>query len=534
MGGQREVALTKIVTVEQMRSIEKAAEAGGLSYDSMMKNAGRSVAQAILARIADIRDKHVLTLVGKGNNGGDGLVAANLLADAGASIAIYLTEDREVDDPYLGPLRDRGVLIVSGDQDQRSRVLKLQLGRADIVIDAVLGTGIQLPLRGSARELLKAVQQIIRNLRPRPFTVAVDCPSGLDCDTGQLAGETLRADMTVSLAAVKPGLFMAPGMVHVGKLVIGDIGLPDDFDELDSIQSELATADAVRQRLPERPSHAHKGSFGWCIVVAGSIQYPGAAVLAGRAAYLTGAGLVTLAVPEPIQTMLAPQLPECTWLPLPHEGGALTASGVEALRGLWRGAQSLLLGPGFGIEPSVEQFLESALDPSAGSPLPPCIVDADGLKLLARLSNWWKALPAESVLTPHPGEMSVMIGKPTEEIQSNRIDIAREYAAKWGHTVVLKGAHTVVANPDGRTTVMPFATSALATAGTGDVLAGAIAGLMAQGLAGYSAAVLAGFIHGRAGQLAADRVGTEVSVLASDVADAIPASIRELERQEAN
>ena len=488
-----------------------------------MEHAGRSVAEALLARIPDVAGKHILVLAGTGNNGGDGLVAARWLAEAGATVAIYLTKERPADDSHLAPLKDHGLLIINGEEDQRNRVLSLQLGRADIVIDAVLGTGIQLPLKGPAKEVLRAAKRS----EARPFVVAVDCPSGLDCDTGEIAVESLTADLTVTLAAAKPGLFRFPAASQVGELVIGEIGLSPDQKELDSIQSEVATAGSMHALLPARPPDAHKGTFGRALIVAGSINYPGAVALAGRAAYLAGAGLVTLAVPAPVQTMIAGEIPECTWLPL---GDPMGASDVDRLASEWEGTQGLLLGPGLGLEPSTAEFVGALLQTqSAGSALPPAVIDADGLKLMAGVEGWNKLLPESSVLTPHPGEMSALTGMETQEIQANRSEVAVEKTAEWGHVVVLKGAFTVIAHPDGRSALIPIATPALARAGTGDVLAGLLVGYRAQGLPAYEASVLASYVHALAGLMAAQKLGTAASVLASDVATAVPAAIAELE-----
>ncbi len=527
--------MAKIVSVDQMRAIEQAADASGLTYARMMENAGQAVAEAILKRIPSIVDKHVLVLAGSGNNGGDGLVAVDILAESGASISVYLTKERGEEDPHLVKLRERGVLIAVADQDQRWRVLNLQLGKADIVLDAVLGTGFQLPLQGTAKDVLGAAKRALAARPTMPLVVAVDCPSGLDCDIGQVAAETLPADLTVTLAAAKLGLLRFPGAGYVGKLQIGDIGLPAEQEELSAVALEMAEPEMVRDWLPVRPRDAHKGTFGRALIVAGSNLYPGAAALAARSAYLVGAGLVSLAVPASIQPMLVPSLAEATWLPLPEENGRLAAEGAaEVLQELAK-TQSMLLGPGFGLGSATKVFLERiiqhALSPDSADPppgFPPCVVDADGLKLLAEIDGWQEALARDSVLTPHPGEMSRMTGSTVAEIQSDRVASALKWAGAWGHIVVLKGAFTVVASPTGKASVIPIASPALARAGTGDVLAGVIVGLMAQGASSYEAAVLGAYLHGRAGILAEERVGTAASVLAGDVAAALPLALREL------
>jgi NAD(P)H-hydrate epimerase len=377
-------------------------------------------------------------------------------------------------------------------------------------------------------------------LRDRqPLIVAVDCPSGLDCDTGHIADETLVCDLTVTLAAAKPGLVTFPGANAVGSLRVADIGINADQGELADVDLEFVTHETIKSWLPARPRDAHKGTFGRVLIVAGSINFPGAVVLAGLGAYRVGAGLVTLAVPAPIQAMLVSQLPEATWVVLPHEMGVIAEGAVTVLKQELDTTQAMLLGPGFGQDQATEAFLARFLSEGSGISrgsigflqserreqevvsLPPCVVDADGLKLLKRIPNWPDLLPKPSVLTPHPGEMAVMTDLPKDEIQVDRVKTAMEWAERWGHVVVLKGAFTVVAAPDGRTFVLPFATPALARAGTGDVLAGAIVGFKAQGLAAYEAAVLGAYVHGRAGELAVETIGTTASVLAGDVADGL-------------
>jgi NAD(P)H-hydrate epimerase len=375
----------------------------------------------------------------------------------------------------------------------------------------------------------------------------VDCPSGLECDSGEVADEAIKADVTVTLAAAKRGLIRFPGAEYVGRVVVAEIGIPSEQEEIAAVTEELANKETVRDWLPDRPEDAHKGTFGRVVVTAGSINYPGAAALAGEAAYRVGAGLVTMAVPGSIQVLIASLLPEATWIVLPHELGVIAENAADVLMREMENVDALLLGPGFGMDAATERFIRRLLDTQhsevkgkigfvseerrmdgASSSLPPCIVDADGLKLLGRIENWHELLPTWSILTPHPGEMAVLTHEAKKTIQKDRTGAAVKWAGEWGHIVVLKGAHTVVASPDGKSTVLPFATPALARAGTGDVLAGAIAGLRAQGVDSYKAAILGGFLHGRAGEIAAVAIGSEASVIAGDVARALPRAIAEL------
>ena len=538
--------MPKVVTVDEMRAIEKAADAGGLTYDKMMENAGRAVAGAILNRIGTAAGKRVAILVGSGNNGGDGLVVGHYLREAGAQVSAYIADGRPEKDPNLARLQANGALIANAPDDQRHRVLRNLMTTADVVVDALLGTGFRLPLRDSLQQLLATAAKALEGRGRPPLVAAVDCPSGMDCDTGEIAPEAIRADLTVTLAAAKIGHFRFPGASYVGELVVADIGIPEKQREISAIQTELADPRTLRLWLPARPLDSHKGTFGRSLVVAGSVNFPGAACLAGLAAYRVGAGLVTLAVPSPIQALLAPQLPEATWVLLPHEVGVIAEEAVDVLRDELASSQAILLGPGFGQEATTAAFMGRLLGAGEGASrsrigfvreegrkeqsakLPPCVVDADGLKLLVRLDGWASRLPHPAVLTPHPGEMAVLTGMSRDEIQADRLAAARRWAAEWGHVVVLKGAFTVVASPEGMATIIPIASPALARAGTGDVLAGAIVGLVAQGVAAYGAAVLGAYLHGRAGMLAAEAHGTTASVLAGEVAEALPDALVEL------
>jgi NAD(P)H-hydrate epimerase len=468
------------------------------------------------------------------------------LLEADLHVTAYVVSSRRRPDPHADRFRDLGGEVIQSSEDAGGSDLQKRAGTADIVVDAVLGTGFRLPLRGEIAASLAHVAQGLADRRRRPLVVAVDCPSGVDCDTGAAAAETLEAAVTVTLAAVKPGLLRSPGASKAGDIVVGDIGLNPRMRELSEVQMELADPKTIGSWLPARPDDGHKGTFGKVIITAGSVNYPGSAALAGLAAYRVGAGLVCLAVPGGIQSSLVAVLPEATWLILPQETGVLSEAAADILRASVSGAKALLIGPGLGREDVTRRFLlrllrasettprghigfiPSTETPHEHQPLPPLVVDADGLRLLSQLEEWPKRLPAGSILTPHPGEMSALAGLPTETIQANREGIAREKALEWGHVVVLKGARTVVAAPDGRAWLVPIATAALAKAGTGDVLAGAIVGLCAQGVAPAEASALAAFLHGRAGILAAERAGTTAGVLASDVASMLPAAIGEL------
>ncbi len=561
--------MVKVVTTEQMREIERATDAAGVSYDQMMQHAGRAVAEVVKLLLGNNPpERRVAVLVGPGNNGGDGLVAARILKeDTGAEVGCYLAKQRGEGDPVFEATRAAGVFIAVAEDDQRWRVLKNLVSNADVLIDALLGTGARLPIEGDLKKIMEVAagalirgpldREIVawpaapvRATHSRPMVVAVDCPSGLDCDTGMLDPVALRADMTVTFAAAKFGQLAFPGADAVGELIVADIGTPIGLPALAEVQVELATGRGVGGLLPKRPRDAHKGTFGRAVILAGSVNYTGAAALAGAAAYRVGAGLVTLAVPQIIHPILAAQLPEATWLLLPHDMGVINEVALEVFLNEVGELDALLIGPGLGREEQTARFMRGlirgpgrttrgslgfvpaggrATDGSLSYQLPASLViDADGLNLLCDIEQWWELLPPNTVLTPHPGEMARLTGLDRETIQADRIGVAREKATQWNCVVVLKGAFTVVAAPDQRVIVIPFATDALATAGTGDVLGGCIVGLMAQGADPFSAAVAGAYIHGLAGKVAGEET-TSRSVVAGDVLRAIPLAMPILE-----
>ena len=511
-----------------MIAIEKEADANGLSYAEMMENAGRGLAELVHALGQEHGWDEVTGLVGSGNNGGDTLVALAWLANAGWRTHAYLFNRRSKDDDELITryLSAGGELFESA-RDTNDKTLNAFLDQSDVLLDGLLGTGIKLPLKKEAAQVLAKINFNLSEMDLPAFVVAVDCPSGVDCDMGATADETIPADLTVTMAAVKQGLLKLPAFEFVGDLQVVDIGLPENLDSWNAIKTEVADWDRVSALLPERTPASHKGTFGTAFVVAGSISYTGAALLAGTAAYRIGAGLVTMAVSEPLHAALAGHLPEATWVLLPHENGFISDNASDDVLENLECATAFLVGPGLGDKHTTRTFIENII-PSIKIPM---VIDADALRHLIPLSprerpgareSWYKKLFAPAVLTPHPGEMSLLTGLSKEEIQSNREMTAGRYAKEWGHVVVLKGAFTVIASPDGRMTIIPVATPALARAGTGDVLAGLIVGLCAQGLDAYDAAIAGAFIHAQAGLLAAEILGTTASVLASDVLDAIP------------
>src|SRR5258706_3356392 len=514
----------KLVSVAEMRAIEKEADSKGVSYAQMMENAGRGLAELVHAMGRENGWEEVTGLAGPGNNGGDALVALTWLAEAGWHTHAYLIRRKENDELVTRYL-DVGGEVANPETDENLVTLGSFLEASDVLLDGLLGTGIKLPLKPEMVNLLKNINMLMLKMELPPFVVAVDCPSGVDCDTGEVAAETIRADSTITMAAVKNGLLKLPAFEMIGDLQVVDIGLPNDLESFNQIEAQVADHKLVSTFLPERKLDSHKGTYGTAVITAGSTRYTGAALLAGMAAYRIGAGLVTMAVPEPLHSVLAGHLPEATWILLPHESGSISEKAGEVLLQNLDRATGFLVGPGLGNSLSTRKFIESIIS----TVKVPIIVDADGLRHLSQIQDWYKKLLSPAILTPHPGEMSILTGLSKEDIQNSRGGIASKYAKEWGHVVVLKGAFTVIASPDGRTTIIPVATPALARAGTGDVLAGLIVGLRAQGLGAYDAAVAGAYIHAQAGLIAAKDLGTTASVLASDILDSVADVLSELQ-----
>jgi len=493
----------------------------GTPVSVLMENAGKAVAEETKAKLGDVANRHILCLVGGGNNGGDGLVAARYLHDQGARVSVYLCSERDADDANLRLVRERKITCVEASKDKNLKEFDKLLASAGCVVDGLLGTGKMRPLKGTFKEVLERAGEARKK---RNLTIiAIDVPSGMDADSGAVDPACPYADVTVTLAFPKPGLFSFPGAERVGELKVADIGIPESLAE--SVTMELMTSDWARGVLPKRPLNANKGSFGRVLVVAGSSNYIGAAYLACNGALRVGAGLVTLATPASLQPILAAKLTEATYLPLPESQPGII--GIEAADIVTRQGTDydvLLLGCGIGQHPATVEFVSSLI---YGKELPLPVLDADALNILPKIPNWWQWLTDDAILTPHPGEMSRLCGATVDEVQSDRVGIARRFAAEWHQTIVLKGAYSVIATADGGCRVSPFANPGLASAGTGDVLAGAIAGLISQGLSPFDAASLGVYLHGEAGEMIKNMMG-DTGMTASDLLPALPVTIKQL------
>lgn len=551
----------RIVTTQQMRQLEEATVAAGATWPGLMEQAGWGVAQEVLRLIGPGPDKRALVLVGPGNNGGDALVVARHLHDVGIEVTLYIwRRNQDQKDLNWERCRKRAIPTIFLNHDSNYSQLHQLLSQATLVVDGLLGMGTTRLVTGELAEIIACVNTVRAERRPaqkpnslpQPLIVSIDVPTGINSDTGQVLGSALRADLTVATGAFKQGLFFYPGTDYAGDLALAEIGVPPA--QLEAVMSETLTTELARKLLPARPEDSHKGTFGKALVVAGSLHYPGAASLASAAAARAGAGLVTLATGRSL--IGAARIPEITLLPLPEADlGTLGESAAEKLLEDLKGYTSLLIGPGLGHEEPTALFFKrllglepnskkrsrvgfrlgsdeesSALASTARPELPPLVIDADGLNILAEIENWHEHLPeGRAILTPHPGEMRRLLK--SEELSSDQVALARDSAKRWGQIVVLKGSTTVIAGPDGRVVVHKQGNPALATAGTGDVLAGTIVGLLAQKLAPFDAAVLGVYLHGAAGALVREELG-DMGALASDLLPKLPKAAKALRESE--
>ncbi len=515
----------KIVTIAEMQQAERDCARFGVSTHDLMENAGKAVAEQVRRIAGDLRKHDILVLVGPGNNGSDGLVAARHLFDwQTGRIMVYLCGARPPQDLNLAEVKKRGINIQAATDDTDLTIFNEWLSKATLVIDAIFGTGKSRPLAGVYAQILRSVRDA-KTVRPSLRTVAVDLPSGVDADTGAADANTPYFDETVTLGLPKVGLFNFPAMEKTGKIQVVDIGIPDSVVE--SIRFELMTVAQVASELPKRPLVSHKGSFGKVLSITGSLDYSGAAYLACSASNRVGAGLTTLALARTLVPILAAKLTEVTYLPLPEAGPDLAS--LEALSLIRRALPQynvLLAGCGIGqSQATADLILPLIFEERTALPL--TVLDADALNILSSRQDWPRRFSGDAVLTPHPAEMARLTGKTIERIQTHRIEATREAADSWHKTVVLKGAYTVIAAPGGRVRISPFANPGLSSAGTGDVLAGSIAGFLAQGLKPFEAASCGVYVHGLAAEMVRDQMG-DAGMLAGDLLPALPKAIRHL------
>lgn len=515
----------KVLTAAEMREVDRlTTERYGVPSLDLMENAGARVVEFLGERFRDLARRRIVVLCGKGNNGGDGFVVARRLRELGARPEVFLfgapgdvRGDAEVNLKRWQEARESLRIVGTPAAWEAS---KDALAPAEIVVDALLGTG----LRGAVEGLIAGVIEDVNRLRPRSIVVAVDIPSGISSDTGAVPGPAIAADYTITFTAPKIGQILFPATERVGRLLVRNIGSPAQFVEECSASTVRWLEPGEFVGLPlRREAGSNKGDYGHALIVAGSLGKSGAAVLASWAALRVGAGLVTVATPESVVSTVAGPIPEVMTEPL-----AATEEGAISLRALEYGRFSkllerknvLALGPGLSTHNETQQFVRTVV---TDCPMP-VILDADGLNAFAdRASDLKRRKTPRLALTPHPGEMARLLGCTAKDVQSRRLDVARQAAADWNAVVVLKGHQTVVAAPDGRAWVNSTGNPGMASGGTGDALTGMLAGLTAQfGVDVWERTLGFGvYLHGLAGDLAAAEVG-EVPLMASDLIRAIP------------
>ncbi len=479
----------KVVTAQEMRQIdEQTIGEVGIPGIVLMETAATAVFSSIQENYPECR--HVGIIIGKGNNGGDGLALARQLAHAGYTVQIVLVSppERFTGDALtnLHVARRLGLPIIEALSKSELMKLDKEIVSWDLIVDAILGTGLRGGVDGHFKDVIDRL-----NLANRPI-VAIDLPSGLNADTGAAEGACIRADRTVTLGLPKRGILLHPGAQRVGELEIADIGLPRSVVESQNIKVNLTQPRHVANWLPSRPAYSHKGTYGRVFVLAGSTGMTGAAVLASQAALRAGAGLVTLGIPESLNPIVEAKLSEVMTAPLPETTDAslaLTAK-PQILKLIEQTAPVLAIGPGLSQHPETVALIRSV----AREIDCPTVIDADGLNALAEaqidrspsqsnVNNTLSSLPSQTVLTPHPGEMARLTGLSVSDIERDRIGVAREFAGEHGVTLILKGVPTVIAFDTGEVWINSTGNPGMATGGMGDVLTGLIAGLMAQGVA---------------------------------------------------
>ncbi|MBW1693871.1 MAG: NAD(P)H-hydrate dehydratase [Deltaproteobacteria bacterium] len=512
-----------LVTASEMRKMDQETiESFGLPGRILMENAGRGATRFFLEQFGDLASQRIGIVAGRGNNGGDGFVIARYLFQKGIRVTVFLLSrkskvkgDAAANLELLFPL---GIPVVEIPDQDAFAAHKTTLRHQDIWIDAIFGTGLKSDVKGFFKTIIDFINHSIKPV------FAVDIPSGLNSDTGQPCGTCIRADATATFAFAKTGHILFPGASYTGNLEIVDIGIPAHIAKNANPLQHLLTPSLVRSLFQPRAPDAHKGDTGHLLVVAGSPGKTGAAAMTAISAMRTGAGLVTLGIPASLNSILETQVIEAMTSPLPETGDGILGEGsFNTIMDLLSDKKCLALGPGLGTSTETQTLVLRIIKECAK----PIVIDADGLNCLIGHTQILKNRNAPTILTPHPGEMARLIDTTAGDIQQDRIYFARDFAEKFHIHVVLKGARTVIAHPDGNVFINPTGNSGMASGGMGDVLTGIIAGFIAQGYPLETATHLGVYLHGAAADDLAQRIGP-YGFLATEVMDAIPAQIKTL------
>lgn len=507
-----------VLDADAMRAADAAAIRGGVASSRLMENAASALVEELLLSYPDAAD--IAVVCGPGNNGGDGLAAARLLGERGLSVSLFTLGDPA---SYRGDAglnasraREGGLEIVPLSRRGSGRAFASRLARAEVVVDALFGTGLTRALSGPAARAVSAI-----NSAGRPV-VAADLPSGLSADTGRLLGPCVEAAVTVAFAAAKFAHVFWPARGFCGRVVVRDIGIPRKMLLERAGLLQVSEDRDLQTWLRPRPPDSHKGDFGRLAVVAGSRGKAGAAVLTARGALRAGAGLVTVFCPASIESIVVSALPEAMTRGLPEKDGALAEEAADILAQAIGDFDAVVAGPGLGTAPGTVAVLEALL--AARCPL---ICDADGLNAFAGRPRAFSARRAKTVLTPHPGEAARLLRTTGSRVQENRVEAASRLMRASGAVVLLKGAGSLTCAPSGRVTINPTGSPLMSTAGSGDVLAGAVGAFLAAGMEAERAAIAGAYLHGLAGERLASRLG-DAGLLAGQLADELPLARRAL------
>ncbi len=520
-----------LVTANQMQEMDKQTiDSFGISGLVLMENAARGAVDILINQYKNLKTKKIAILAGRGNNGGDGFVIARYLMEKGIRVNTFLLSSKEkvqgdakVNMDLVQKLCDRGetgtiIEIPDAHTFEKNRAM---ICHHDLFVDAILGTGLNFDVRGFFKDAIK----LLNDSKSPVF--AIDIPSGLHSDTGQPMGLAVKADATATFAFAKIGHILYPGNLYTGKLDIVEIGIPNYIAKEKRMSLSLIEKNKIAALFPSRSYDSHKGSYGHLAILAGSPGRTGAAALCANAAMRSGTGLVTLGIPDSLNERLEAQTTESMTWPLKENGkGFLTDICLDQIKTMLDGKQALAIGPGIGTHENTKKLVRTLIEISTI----PLIIDADGLNCLADSLKVLKKKKAPAILTPHPGEMARLCQTSTTKIQADRIGTATAFAKDHDVILVLKGAQTIVALPDGCCSICPTGNPGMASGGMGDVLTGMISGFCAQGFAPEDAARAGVYIHG----LSADRLAEKLSnktgafgYLATDIINDIPAAIHQ-------
>jgi hydroxyethylthiazole kinase-like uncharacterized protein yjeF len=512
--------MQRLVTAKEMQEMDgKTIQRIGVQSLLLMENAGLGVVQIVEERLGELKGNRVVIFCGKGNNGGDGMVAARHLFNKGIAVQVILIAQKE---KVRGDARTNMIILQNMGIDPvevKTRRALEKYNNVDLVVDALLGTGL-------TGEVIGFIADVIRWINRTGIpVVSVDLPSGLHSDTGTYQGECIRADYTVTMAELKRGLVLYPGREMAGHISLVDIGIPESVSQSVGVQTFLVDKEDIQNRLPSRPPSGHKGTFGKTLVLAGSPGLTGAAMLCSKASLLVGGGLTILGIPEGINSIMEVKLTEVMTKPLVETSqGTLSLQAEKDIDQLLDWADVLAIGPGLSTETETGQLIRKIVTRLEK----PHVIDADGLNAFEGMEHLLEKSQGERILTPHYGELSRLISLPIDRIAKDPIEMARQNAKRFKSVLVLKGAPTVIADPEGTVFVNPTGNSGMATAGCGDVLTGAITGFLAQGCTPIHASVLGVYIHGLAGDIAAGCFNQR-SLVAGDLLMTLNQAIQQVE-----